>query len=213
MSNSTAIKLCALVVSLLFLSGFTSTHEQRSDDRYISPLDNFSVPIPKGAGQRVQDKNDENGGMVSFHDDFGSLRSIFYIRLSPKTLKIQNDPEKQRANLKGFLNEYAMRWLIRPNSPDASILHQEHLKMDNHNAYFALISIPSGSTMFDAKANKRYDTKRGALIFVRGKFLYMLSSGENPSVFDLGDPSKPLDKLLEQEKRKLLSFRSEAIFK
>jgi len=183
------------------------------EGRYLSPIDNFSVPVPKGIGQRLQDENDKNGGSVSFHDDFGSLRSIFYIRLSPATLKIQNDSEKQRANLKSFLGDYAMRWLIRPISPDASILHEGHLNMGNDNAYFALISIPSGSTLFDAKADKRHDTKRGVLIFVKNKFLYMLSSGENPSVFDLGKPAKSLDRLIKQEKKKLLSFKSEIIFK
>ena len=66
--------------------------------------------------------------------------------------------------------------------------------------------------MFDVKVNRRYDTTRGLLIFVNDKFIYMLSSGENPNVFDLGKPSKPLDKLVEQEKMTLLSFSSQIDF-
>ncbi|MDX8412110.1 MAG: hypothetical protein R8K46_09630 [Mariprofundaceae bacterium] len=191
----------------------TTTLGQKSVEEYSSPLDNFSVPIPEGVGRRVQDENDKDGGSVSFHDDFGNLKSIFYIRLSPETLKIQNDPEKQRANLKSFLNDFAMSRLFMPISPNASILYQEPTHLGEDNAYFAIVDIPGGSTMFDVKAKKGYDTKRGLFIFVRGKFIYMLSSGENPKVFDLGGVPKSLDKLMEQEKGSLLSFSSEITFK
>ncbi len=115
--------------------------------------------------------------------------------------------------LVGFLNNLAMPSMFQRSSPRASVLHREHLDAVDFNAYFAIVEIPQGSTMFDVTANQRYNTKRGLLIFVQGEFIFMLSSGENPSVSELGQPAKPLDKLVEYEKERLLSFRSTIVFK
>jgi hypothetical protein len=211
--NATVITLVSFAALSLFLGGCATTRGQIADGRYLSPLSNFSVPIPDGLGLRVQEEGTTEGGGVAFHDDLGNLKSIFCLHLSPETLKAQNDPIKQRAILVSFLNDFAMPILFEPVSPRANVLHREHLDAGDFNAYFAIVEIPGGSTMFDVKANKRYDTKRGLLIFVKGEFMYMLSSGENPSVLELGQPAKPLDRLVEYEKESLLSFRSRIIFK
>lgn len=213
MKKATVITWVSFAAILLFLGGCATTRGQISDGRYFSPLGNFSVPIPGGIGLRVQDEGATDGGGVAFHDDFGNLKSIFYLQLSPETLRTQNDPIKQRAILVSFLDDFAMPNLFKPVSPGANILHREHLSVGDYNAYFAIVEIPGGSTMFDVRANKGFDTKRGLLIFVKGGFMYMLSSGENPSVLELGQPAKPLDKLVEYEKESLLSFRSRIIFK
>jgi hypothetical protein len=211
--NATVITLVTFVAISLLLGSCATTSGQIADGRYFSPLSNFSVPIPDGLGLRVQEEGTTEGGGVAFHDDFGSLKSIFYLRLSPETLKTQNDPIQQRVILVSFLDDFAMPNLFKPVSPGANILHREHLNVGDYNAYFAIVEIPGGSTMFDVRSNKGFDTKRGLLIFVNGGFMYMLSSGENPSVLELGQPAKPLDKLVEYEKESLRSFRSRIIFK
>lgn len=175
MNNISAIARVSFAAILLFLGGCTTTRGQISDGRYISPLGNFTVPLPDGMGLRVQEKGEKDWGSVAFHDDFGSFKSIFYLHLSPESLKTQNDPIKQRAILVSFLNDFAMPSLFKPVSPSANILHREHVNVGDYNAYFAVVEIPDGSTMFDVRANKRYDTKRGLLIFVKGEFMYMLS--------------------------------------
>ena len=180
---------------------------------YTSPLDNFSVPVPKGIGQRVQPQNDKDGGIVAFHDDFGGYRSIFYLRLSPRSIELQKDPEAHRANLEKFFNEYAMTWLFKPASPAASVLHSEHIQFGEASAYFAIVNLPEGSTMFDVKINKRHNTRRGMIVFARGPFLYMIGSGENPSVLELDNPEQPLERLVEAERAKLTSFASTISFK
>lgn len=200
-------KLLAVIVLALGLA--SAAHAQM----YTSPLDNFSVPVPKGIGQRVQPQNDNDGGIVAFHDDFGGYRSIFYLRLSPRSIELQKDPEAHRANLEKFFNEYAMTWLFKPASPTASVLHSEHTRFGEESAYFAIVNLPEGSTMFDVKAKKRHNTKRGMMVFVRGQFIYMVGSGENPSVLELGSSEKPLDKLIEAERAKLISFASTIGFK
>lgn len=213
MRSATVSKCVVFAVGLLISDVCAATRGRVSGGTYTSPLGNFTVPVPQGIGTRTQDQFDGYSGIVSFHDDFGSLKSIFYLRLGEAALKIQNDPEKQRANLKRFLSDYAIPELFRPASPRANVLHGEHIKAGDHNAYFAIVDLPEGSTMFDAKAKKRHDTKRGVLIFVRGAFIYMLSTGENPGVFDLTQPAKPLNKLLESEKKRLVSLRSTITFK
>ncbi len=213
MKNSTAITLASIVAISIFIGGCAMTTGQIADGRYFSPLNNFSVPIPDGLGLRVQEEGATEDGGVAFHDDLGNLKSIFYLHISPETLNTQNDIIKQRAILVSFLDDFAMPNLFKSVSPGANILHREHINVEDYNAYFAIVEIPGGSTMFDVRANKEFDTKRGLLIFVNGEFMYMLSSGENPSVLELGQPAKPLDKLVEHEKESLLSFRTRIIFK
>ena len=211
--NAAATTLAFFAAILLFLSSCATTNDRITDGRYFSPLNNFSVPIPAGLGLRVQEEASTEGGGVAFHDDLGNFKSISYLRQPPEALKAQMDPIHQRAILVGFLNDFAMPNLFKPVSPDANILYREHINVGDDNAYFAIVEIPGGSTMFDVRANKRHDTKRGLLIFFKEKFIYMLSSGENPSVLELGQPPKPLDKLVEYEKESLLSFRSKITFK
>lgn len=200
-------EFAAVIVLALVLNGSARA------ETYTSPLDNFTVPVPKGIGSNVQPENDKDGGIVAFHDDFGGYRSIFYIRLSPRSIELQKDPEAHRENLEKFFNEYAMTWLFKPASPGASVLHSEQTQFGEASAYFAIVNLPEGSTMFDARAEKRHDTKRGMLVFARGGFLYMVGSGENPSVLELGDPERPIEKLVEAERAKLTSFASTISFK
>jgi len=211
--NAIIFALVPFAAFVLLLSGGAATREHGEDGRYFSPLGNFSVPIPDGPGLRVQEQDTTDSGSVAFHDDLGNFKGIFYLNLSPETPKAENDPIQQRVILVSFLNDFAIPNLFKAAYPRASILHREHLDTGDFNAYFAVVEIPEGSTMADVKANKRYDTRRGLLIFVEGEFIYMLSSGENPSVPELGEPAKPLDKLVEHEKERLLSFRSTIVFK
>jgi len=210
--NVTASKQ-ALFLAALLISGVCAAQlGQISEGTYISPLNNFTVPIPRGIGTRVQDEGGPNGGMVAFHDDFGNFKSIFYLRLSPEATQTQIDPEKQRANLQRFLSNFAMPNLFRRASPRANVLTEEHITVGESSAYFAIVDLPEGSTMYDAKANKRFDTWRGVLVFVNDAFIYMLSSGENPSVLELKKP-KTLEQLKESEKDTLVSFKSVIAFK
>lgn len=200
------------VIALLFY--FCSpVQAQPPGQSYLSPLDNFSLPIPIGVGQRVLDENDNNGGKVAFHDDFGNYKSIFYLRLSPRSLELQNDPETHRVNLERFFNEYAMRWFFKPESLNVSVLHSEHTRIGEDSAYFVIVNLPKGSTLYDAKARKRCDTKRGMLVFTKGLYIYMLGSGESPSVPELGGLEPSLEMLVEREKSRLNSFASTITFK
>lgn len=206
------LSACLAAIMLPLLPGSPAAAQQPAQT-YASPLGNFSVPVPGGIGRRTQHQNDNDAGIVAFHDDFGGYRAIFYIRMSPRALALQNDPEAQRADLASFLDDYAMKYLFTPASPAASVLHREDSKSGEDNVHYAIVSLPESSTMFDMKNKKRYDTRRGVMIFARGAFIYMLSSGENPSVLELGSPEKPLQALVDSEKKKLQAFASTISFK
>ena len=83
----------------------------------------------------------------------------------------------------------------------------------NEAAYFALVDLPEASTMFNARSNKRFDTRRGMLVFAFGAFIYMVGSGENPSVMQLGAPAVALDQLAQAERDKALAFAAGMVFK
>ena len=208
------VKQRAILAGIALLFYFCSpVQAQPPSQSYLSPLDNFSLPIPLGVGQRVQDENDNNGGKVAFHDDFGNYKSIFYLRLSPRSLELQSDPEAHRANLERFFNEYAMRWFFKQAFSNASVLHGEYTKVGGDSAYFVLVNLPKGSTLYDTKARKRCDTKRGMLVFTKGLYIYMLGSGESPFAPELNGSEPSLELLVEREKNRLNSFASTITFK
>ena len=186
---------------------------QSAGKSFDSPLGNFSVPAPAGMGARTQHQGDKDGGIVAFHDDFGSYRSVFYLRLSPRSLELRADEQSHRRNLEEFFKIYAMERLFIPAAPGASQLHGEHLMFGKESAYFALVNLPLGSTMFNARANKRFDTRRGMLVFAFGNFIYMVGSGENPSVMQLGAPVPALEQLVQAERDKALAFAAGMVFK
>lgn len=182
--------------------------------KYVSPLGNFSAEFPKmGPGVRIQDPYDKDSGWVSVHDDIGNLRSIMYLRLSAEQMKALASAETRRPALEAFLTAYIMPEQIKRASPKATVQHTEHVNLGNDSALFAVVDIPEGSTMFDVRANRRYNTKRGLLIFNKGDFMYMLSSGENPAAPNLVTITTPLDVMIEIEKYKLQAFLSRIEFK
>ncbi len=182
--------------------------------KYVSPLGNFSAEFPKmGPGVRIQDPHDKDSGWVSIHDDIGNLRSIMYLRLSAEAMKALASAETRRPALEAFLTAYIMPEQIKRASPKATVQHTEHVNFGIDGALVAVVDMPEGSTMFDVRANRRFDTKRGLLIFNKGDFMYMLSSGENPAAPHLVTRMTPLDVLIEIEKYKLQAFLSRIEFK
>lgn len=147
-----------------------------SGDRYHSPLHNFDISMPRWTGLRFQEQSDEDGGSVSFHGDWGELTSVLYMRLPPEKLTILNDPNDRDATYRSMLHDYAMPSLFQKASPRCSILHEEFLGEGADRAYFGVLSLPEGSTLRDAKTNRRFDATRGLLIFAHDDFLYMVTT-------------------------------------
>ena len=213
MSRTATLFQWIAAVAVAGVLALATAQAQPAEQIFESPMGNFSVPAPSGMGARTQHQGDLDGGIVAFHDDFGGYRSVFYLRLSPRSLAPRSDEPAHRRNLEDFFKIYAMERLFLPATAGAKQLHGEHLMFGNENAYFALVDLPAASTMFNARTNQRFDTRRGMLVFASGAFIYMVGSGENPSVMQIGASAPALDKLVQAERVKALAFAAGMVFK
>jgi hypothetical protein len=151
---------------------------------YTSPAGNFRVPVPQGLGMQVSDGYDKDGrnfiGAVSFHDDFGSLVAIFYMKLEPDQAAKFDQGGLPR--LAGWLPAVAMPIWFVPASPESRILHQEDGTFENMPVSLAQVEIPGGSalTTIDPSGRQtRVDSVRGLIIFRRGNYIYMLAKEQS----------------------------------
>ena len=171
------LRLFVFAVLPFVYIGCATTKEPVSGGVYQSPLKNFTVVIPiVGPGLKIQDRNDNKGGRVSFLNDFGSIVAITYSRL-PNDLEPElKDNKKRDAVYSGFLKTVVVPRLFSRVSPDARVVHEEFRDDDDNRAFFSVVSLPGGSVFVDEKQNKRLDSIRGLLIFHKGDFIYMLEN-------------------------------------
>ncbi|MGI2907530.1 hypothetical protein [Tolypothrix sp. VBCCA 56010] len=143
---------------------------------YESPLGNFSVSIPVDSqqGGRVQSQE----GVVGFSDDYGTLLRIDYYTLTP-----EEEEEIESMGLEKYLQavliDKYIPQAISASLPDAKVEHNEYLESTMDGAYFVLVSMPKGSTIYKRENNgtaTKMDAYRGLLSFFNGDFLYIVSS-------------------------------------
>jgi hypothetical protein len=150
---------------------------------FRSPLGDFSLPVPSGLGMKTDEGHSEEGGRVSFHDDFGGLSAVTYWRLPPDRIQVLADPAGRDAAYTRTLHQHVMRTLFTPVSPQASVLHEEFLgEPGPDREYFAVVDLPGGSPLMNVTEGRRMDSVRSLLIFETNGFLYMLEQeiGEQP---------------------------------
>jgi hypothetical protein len=144
---------------------------------YESPAKNFSVPVPKGDGMRVNDgfsRDPQAGdvGGVSIHDDFGNLKMIAYMSLpGPPEFP---DSAAEYSALEGFIREVGMPAWFLPASPTARIIHATPATFEGRRAVLALVSLPKASTLTNMKTGERFDSTRGLVSFFHGSWAYLL---------------------------------------
>lgn len=156
------------------LSGQAMAGGNVSGGRYTSPLKNFSLPVPSGMGVKIDEAGDDFGGIVSFHDDFGNLRAISYLRLPPEIVEIFDDAAQRDFAYRSYLYEALLPEMFVPVSADTKVLHEEFLGQDAEREFLAVINIPEGSAMMDMGSGKRFDSTRALLIFETAGFIYTL---------------------------------------
>ncbi|MDF5739936.1 MULTISPECIES: hypothetical protein [unclassified Nostoc] len=160
--------------------------EDFSEQTYQSPLGNFTVPIPVDPqqGGRIQSQE----GVVGFSDDIGTLLRIDYYPFPLEQLE-ELESVGQEEYLQAILVDKYVPQAIFANVPDASVEYTEYLEDTLRGAYYVLIDMPKGSTISKQENNGtaiRLDAYRGLLTFIRGEFLYIVSSqhsfinGETP---------------------------------
>ncbi len=176
-------RLLIFVLLSLIVVGCSSLKGTVSGDRYQSPINNFTIEIPKFPDMKIQDEynKEQETGRVSFLNGFlGGHWAITYLQLPANSEANFKDNEKRDAVYSDFLKSFAIPSLFSTVSQDTRIVHEEFLDEGENRAYFAFVFIPEGSMMIDVKQNKRLDSLRGLLIFDKRGFMYIVEQ-ESPS--------------------------------
>jgi hypothetical protein len=182
------------------------------EGKYSSPLDNFSLTVPSGIGMKVTDRGDDNGGMVSFHDDFGNLKAVTYMRLPASVTKGLNDPAQRDASYRGYLHSGILPKMFKRVSPNSKVLHEEFLNDDKDREYLAVVDIPGGSPLVEMNSGKRLDSTRALLIFETAGFMYALQD-EIRGAFQQNDKFSLDEKRLEAARDSLHHFKKTIEFR
>ncbi|MBN3963183.1 hypothetical protein [Nostoc sp. NMS8] len=177
--------------------------EDFSEQAYQSPLGNFTVPIPVDPqqGGRIQSQE----GVVGFSDDIGTLLRIDYYPFPLEQLE-ELEAVGQEEYLQTILVDKYVPQAIFANVPDASVEHTEYLENTLRGAYYVLIDMPKGSTISKQENNGtaiRLDAYRGLLTFIRGEFLYIVSSQHS---FIDGETPDSVEEEAEDIKESILEF-------
>jgi len=205
-------QLFTFVLLSLLVVGCATTKGAVSGGRYQSPLNNFTIALPNWVGLKIQDQNDNDGGRVSFHDDFGNLWAITYLRLPANSETTFKENEKRDTAYSSFLKTYALPSLFSRAPQGARIVREEFLGEGENRVYFAVVSLPEGSVLLDLKQNKRFDSVRGLIIFDKHGFIYMVENEMN-NVFSKVDPSSLTPKQLESSQSTLRRVKDSMVFK
>jgi hypothetical protein len=163
-------------LALCTLSCATGMSGKVSGGQYVSPQDNFSLPIPSMMfGTRMEDRSNDDGGVVSFHSDMGSLRRIEYSRVPSEASAAFADSTTRDEAYRNFFHT-AVVPSLQAILPGTEVLHAEFVGEGPEQAYFAVVRMPEGSPVMDAKTQKRFDSIQRILVFSHGSFMYVLSA-------------------------------------
>jgi len=182
MVRRSAILVLALCVACESLNGVR-------DGTYTSPDGAFSMPVPRlSAGLAIENggappAGSARKGYVSFHDDFGHVRSITYEQVAPELAAVFAGGEHADESLSAFLREKFLPQLAQ-RSPGACITHESTLQLkDGTRALFAVLEIPGGSPMVVADEQhpdgRRLDTTRAHLFLLHGDLFLTLSAADD----------------------------------
>jgi hypothetical protein len=190
--NAVAVIACVL---LSVTAACQSTNPRVSDGRYTSPDGLLSVAVPKlGPGQTIEDqfvtdpKTGQHAGFVSFHDDFGSVRSITYGEIKSEIAASFEDPARAQATLRAHAREKQLP-IVQQYAPHASITNEGPIDVqfthggDVIKGWLAVFEIPAGSTLMvrnnEHPQGRRLDTTRVSLFAFRGGVLFDVSGAND----------------------------------
>ncbi|MBD2610190.1 MAG: hypothetical protein RMY62_021275 [Nostoc sp. ZfuVER08] len=170
---------------------------------YKSPLGNFTVPVPVEIenGGRIQSQE----GVVGFSDDMGTLLRIDYYPFPVEQLE-ELESLGQEKYLHSILVDKYVPQAILANVPDATVEYTKYLEDTLSGAYYVLVDMPKGSTISKQENNGtavRLDAYRGLLTFIKGQFLYIVSSQHS---FLNGETPDSIEEEAEYIKENILEF-------
>ena len=183
--------LFAFVLITLVVSGCVTSFSGRSPTTvlyrikgqvkngvYYSPDKNFSCPLPAfvGAGTAVIDKSEivQGGimGTVGFDGEEGDLYRIEWIEITPEQQAQLKETQMQRVMLEAA-RSYELN-MFRSLSPKVTIEYEETTgEGDKAEKFFVLYASEAANI---GSNTKRYNSIRGFLIFIKGGWVYTLST-------------------------------------
>ncbi len=177
--------------------------DESSQEVYVSPAGNFSVPVP--VDPQKGGKIEEQEGVVGFSDDFGRLLRIDYYAISAEQAD-NLESLGQEDYLITFLVDNYVEQAILLNIPNSKVEYREYLENVMEGSYFVVVDMPQGSTISVQKNHGdsvRLDALRGLLAFPVDNFLYVLSTQRT---FFEGETLGSLEEEVERLKNQLLRF-------
>ncbi|MCH7500710.1 MAG: hypothetical protein IH886_11985 [Nitrospinae bacterium] len=133
--------------------------------------------------------NNQDGGMVSFHGDFGDLQRVDYYRIPADALLSLTRQPSTADELLQEVFEKAQLASFRAGRKNVRVLHQNVCTLEGQVCFFAVVHIPEGSTMYDLVSQRRANSTRAVLLFIRGEWVYSASK-QVVSKFD-SEPAVP----------------------
>lgn len=184
---------------------YTEIKGKIEDEKYISPLNNFSCVVPPllkpGALIRDDFNQAQEMGSVGFEDDLGTLIRVDYFA-TPKEKAQQIETVEGRKATAQEVFDFTVEQMYRPVAPKTTVTHTEFVELQGGTglqrnvALFGIALLPKGSNLSEATKG-RYDALRASLVFVRGKFVYVLTVQDIPGHFGVTFPE-------EENKKRLL---------
>jgi hypothetical protein len=198
--------LIATLAGLLLALPAVPLLAQKPGGTFKSPLKNFTIPVPElNFGTRVEKRNSNDEGTVSFISGAGDSSRIDYVRLPPNAPVLSTD--EQQAGYERMLNG-----LVTSNANSAIVVQKPYL-LDDVPMLMAIVSFPGGSHLMDQRTRKHLDSTRGLLFFARNGFLYVLYDELTDGAFDLGKAVPGVEELTRRAERSLPQFYRSITFK
>ncbi len=174
------MKTLTWIIPSLLLLGCYSLQGSIESDRYTEPKGRFSfeVPPPSRGQLRANERYIENldRGLVEFADDMG-LTGVYFSPGSTSGLDIRSRDRK--AELDKSLTTFWMTSIYLSRTGKAQILHKEFVSVDNEEMLFAIVNVSGASGAWNMGTGEVFDAKVGALLFVRGEHVFLLSTQNN----------------------------------
>ena len=197
----------------LALMGAAKSWKNLSGGNYVSPLGNYTVPIPDWPGLVVQQYNDDDFTNVAFLDQGGLLPATMWgiasLRLASE-IKADVDISEQRDIVyQRFLEFFVLPHMLQNVAPKSALSHHAFVGADETRALFAVANIPEGHAFLrNPKKNKQDDSVNGLLVFHQGSFIYLIRA-EMKAITNPGiTPDSASDKDLEAARERMIKIRA-----
>jgi hypothetical protein len=190
------LKTLTWVIPSLLLLGCYSLQGSIESDRYTEPKGRFSFEVPSQSWGQLSpsERYIENldRGFVEFANDMG-LTGVYFSPGFTSGLDIQSRDRK--AELEKSLTTFWMTSIFLARTGEAQILHNESVSVDNEEMLFAIVNISGASGAWNMGTGEVFDAKVGALLFVRGEHVFLLSTQNNmtDSQYERGEDSTSAD--------------------